>query len=121
MRPGRRAALLDQLCGGDPELHAESSASGPETRRPRERFLVPPDPAGTGSGRRPSLPLRAARPGRPHPVPALPAAPSPARVGLTAGEVVCRLCGSTFRLDAGVDRQSWESLRGPAPGWAGSS
>ena len=96
--PAGRSALLERLCGGDPELRAEvESLLAQDAEAERAGFLAPPSSPGPGE----TGPRRAAFgllgldvhircPHCRNPI---------ELVGLPAGEVVCPACGSTFRLE----------------------
>ena len=107
--PAGRAALLDTLCGDDPELRAEvERLLADDERASRDRFLTDPSPPGRGDqGHRPGLlglrglDIHILCPHCRNPI---------ELVGLTAADVVCPACGSTFRLER-ESTASW-GLRG---------
>ena len=107
--PAGRAALLDALCGDDPELRTEvERLLADDERASRDHFLTDPPPPGQGDPGRPTRAPRLARPGHPHPLPPL---PQPHRAGRPdRRDVVCPACGSTFRLER-ESTASW-GLRG---------
>jgi WD40 repeat protein/tRNA A-37 threonylcarbamoyl transferase component Bud32 len=96
--PAGRAALLDTLCGEDTELHAEvERLLADDERASRDRFLATPIPPGQGElGHRHALlglrglDVHILCPHCRNPI---------ELVGLTADDVVCPSCGSTFRLE----------------------
>jgi WD40 repeat protein/serine/threonine protein kinase len=104
-----RAALLDTLCGDDPELRAEvERLLADDERASQDRFLTDPSPAGQGDrGRRHGLlglrglDIHVLCPHCRNPI---------ELVGRTVDDVVCPACGSTFRLER-ESTASW-GLRG---------
>jgi WD40 repeat protein len=109
--PAERGTLLDQLCAGDPELRtAVERLLAQDAEAERERFLMPSTLPGEGEpgGRSSPLGLRGLdlQIRCPH-------CRNPIELaGLPAGEVVCRSCGSTFRLEWGSTTH-WSRRDGP--------
>jgi serine/threonine protein kinase len=101
--------LLETLCGDDTELRAEvERLLADDERASRDRFLTDPSPPGGGDeGQRPGLlglrglDIHILCPHCRNPI---------ELVGLTAADVVCPACGSTFRLER-ESTASW-GLRG---------
>jgi WD40 repeat protein/tetratricopeptide (TPR) repeat protein/tRNA A-37 threonylcarbamoyl transferase component Bud32 len=96
--PAGRAALLDAVCGDDPELRAEVvRLLADDERASRDRFLAAPTPPGQGDGGH-RLALLGLRGLDIHIL--CPHCRSPIELlGLPADDVVCPSCGSTFRLE----------------------
>src|SRR5262249_61915765 len=95
--PAGRAALLDELCGGDAELRAEvERLLAQDEQATREHFLTPPGSGGReAGGDRPSAFPLVGLDGClrcPHCLGPI------AWDGLPAVEITCRSCGSTARL-----------------------
>jgi serine/threonine-protein kinase len=107
--PAGRAALLETMCGEDTELRAEvERLLADDERASRDRFLTDRAPPGQGGeGQRPGLlglrglDIHVLCPHCRNPI---------ELVGLTAADVVCPACGSTFRLER-ESTASW-GLRG---------
>jgi tetratricopeptide (TPR) repeat protein/tRNA A-37 threonylcarbamoyl transferase component Bud32 len=107
--PAARAALLDALCAGDPELRAEvDRLLADDGEASRGRFLEPPAVMGQGAdgdqrGRLlRSLDLHIRCPHCSNPI---------ELVGLPAGELVCPSCGSSVRLER-ESTAPWSSRQG---------